>query len=134
VNLEKLYWIIKNKNKMNKIEIIENNKLISKFMYPEIEPKIHLGEIDDDAHKKIPYYMEFYSDLKYHRSFLWTLPVCIELKNKIQKNKMLKNASMNEWYVSINNAEKESDIDLLYLNLVEGIKWYNNTILKNEKS
>lgn len=107
------------KKELYMTEIEENNKLIVEFIGAEY--------IQDDygdwgyKHKDFPHWnkMQSLKALKYHSSYDWLMPVvnkCIEICN---------NEMLNEWENGFIDAFMSTNIDKLYKETVDFIKWYN---------
>jgi hypothetical protein len=68
---------------MTKEEIIEGNKLIAEFMYPEAKKEYEMGEIDisDGIYKKMCLVMNDFNHMSYHTSWDWLMPVVEKIEN-----------------------------------------------------
>lgn len=107
---------------MTKEEIADGNMLIAEFMeIPKCDrctgcgnfkfgPGVYLGPFE----------------MKYHESWDWIVPVCqkfFSLKDNLYyKENVVKNIRLS---LNIRSEIAMLDIDVVYKELVDGIKWYN---------
>ena len=92
---------------------MENNKLIAEFM--GLYPLSRASFISDKNQE----YYESLSELKYHESWDWLMPVVIKCFEVDEQT----NDDLN---FKLNDALLETNIDSLYKVVVEFIKDYNN--------
>lgn len=112
-------------------EIIEGNKLIAEFMYPNKREPYY---IEEHRYIDVKYgeYVEFdcfsVEEMKYHSSWDWLMPVI----NKI--------VEMNVYYEFVDETfgmfGKDDLVNTKYIirsfeNVIEFIKWYNSHETKN---
>jgi hypothetical protein len=135
-------------------EIIEGNKLIAEFMYPNAKEEYASGEIEieDGLFKKGMLIFGHYDQMRYHMSWDWLMPVVEKIENidirnngyDFPKVKFLgdcveifayatyrgKTIYWKNWH-SINGTnhphvnQTDSKLKAVYIAVVEFIKWYN---------
>jgi len=101
-----------NKEQYNKL-----NRLIAKFMDVEIE---------DDRNICLLPSQIYVEDLKFNISYDWLVPV-IKKIHKVIGVKSIDECTTEEWniYRMIDELSFRTEIDELYLHVVEFIVWYN---------
>lgn len=133
------------------MEIIEGNKLIAEFMYPNAKKEYESGDIiiEDNVFKKVQLIFGHYDQMRYHKSWDWLMPV-VEKIEETEKNVFVQNFTIEiKWernglgnkhickilFVRKNrfNAivhESDSKINAVWLSVVEYIEWYHRDFNK----
>ena len=113
------------------MDTIEGNKLIAKFMEVtnEISDLYYLPQFGHyfNSYGNIEFNDIFRStELKYHSSWDWLMPVVEKIKNTIGF-KSIDECSEKEWYASIGVTRLTitSDIQTVWYAVINYIKWYN---------
>ena len=123
---------------MTNQEILENNKLIAKFMGWNEHPKYNTYVINLDPKRKTPYWSNInyegsLDDFNYHSSWDWLMQVIEKIEEMVDKNDthynvlssrtslLISTHSNPEYIVNYN----ENKLKAHWLTIVEFIKWYN---------
>jgi len=118
---------------MKKTEINQSNKLIAKFMYPNLQKELKSGEIKEDIAKKLMAYNKDYSLMRYFLSWDWLMPVVEKIETKgfnvnvsaypsIEKS-IFANLHIKPYHkTQYTNGNRR---DRTYKMCVEFIEWYN---------
>ena len=114
------------------IDIIQGNKLIAEFMGAELEGtmkgKLVYG-IKGPCSGKTDFY--YPSELKYHASWDWLMPVVEKIKELMYDQDMNVKGSLGNkikyvtLYTAIFESFQQVDINKTYTAVVEFIKWSN---------
>jgi len=135
---------------MDKLTIIEGNKLIAEFMkyqegYPHLKDKYGYiqceegyeikSHINQDAHDSDIDYHQFRLDqLKFHESWDWLMPVVVKIKHMQHDPKEMFMGTTFEREIAFNTITKipiYTSIELVHKQIVSFIKWYNGEINNN---
>lgn len=105
-------------------EITANNKLISEFMYPNIQKEIDNGDIvvENGLFAKACIVAKNYEALRYHLSWDWLMPVIYKIIRLGDND--------DEVFIYYRRSPIESALRLILLertweHVVDFIKWYN---------
>ena len=114
-------------------EIIEENKLIAEFMGAVEQEFLGKNRFFFYKNSRIENLAYLPSELKFHSSWDWLMPVAEKITNELNYSVELNSLGTNNWRFAVYSGGSlvcqsrllETPIEAIYTAVIEFIKWYN---------